>query len=117
MTGIVKRIASPVDAQEKLHLSDAAYKHFFRKVAGETFRGFFILLSTIVMFTLLTVNMTQLIYINSSLDKLDRNFNFGQQASQEVKEISVLAAYCAKLPESTTVAKTQLCIETNIRRK
>lgn len=117
MTGLIRRIGSPVDAQEKLHLDEPAYKEFFQKVTNETFRGFIIVVSIVVMAALLAAATFQLFYINQSLDKLDRNYVAGATRAAEVKDISVLAAFCAKLPESTTVAKTQQCIEKELAKE
>jgi hypothetical protein len=88
---------------------------FYQKVLGNTVRGVLAITVTVITLTTVGLILFQLNQLNTALEKLDANYNATISQTDRISNISVLAAYCAKLPESNTVAKIQQCIETNIK--
>lgn len=88
-------------------------RHNFRmRVASDAFRGFVAFVAAIFMLTSFGWMVYQQNVMATTLEKLDKTYT----ATTSLSDISVLAAFCANLPESTTVAKIRQCIETNLEK-
>jgi hypothetical protein len=115
MTGLLKRL-EPRGASDEIANRSAIERLAFRKrVASETFRGIVSVLAVVFMIVAVLLMCYQLYQISNAIDKIDQNYKATLVGTTNVSNISVLAAFCANLPESTTVAKIQQCIETNIK--
>lgn len=116
MTHLLKRLEPRDVAEELADRSEYERRVFYRKVLNETFRGLSIIFTSVAVALILVMTLFQLFQVNHALEQLDRSETTAHSLTEELKNISVLAAYCAKLPESNTVAKVQSCIEVNLKK-
>lgn len=115
MTRLLSKLEPKVAQEELADRSDLVRKNLYAKVASDTTRGFLAVVAIILLITALVSIIYQNQQITEVVDRIDRNRNTTISSADKVADISVLAAYCAKLPEINTVAQIQQCIEVNLK--
>lgn len=108
-------LAEPRGAAEQVERSSQDKHKFNVQVFNQALRDYITVVSVIFMVTTLVLLVFLQVQTNKTITKLDETYSFSQQAASDITDISVLAAFCANLPESTNVAQIQACIETNIK--
>lgn len=115
MTKLLRRI-EPRGASEELHSHDETVKKaVYSKVASDTVRGMLAVVSIIMLVTMLVFMVFQQVKLAETIEGIEANRQVALDATTRLSDISVFAAYCAKLPENNTVANIQQCIEKQIK--
>lgn len=90
---------------------DSVKKAVYSKVASDTVRGMLAVVAIVMLVTILIFMVVQQIKLADTLDGIEANRQIALSSTDRLSDISVFAAYCAKLPENNTVDSIQQCIE------
>lgn len=117
MTKLLKKL-EPRGASEELEQHpDSVRKAVYSKVASDTVRGMLAVISVLMLISVLALIVFQQFQLQDTIEEIEVNRQVAIDATDTLADVSVFAAYCAKLPENNTVAGIQQCIETNMKAK
>lgn len=117
MTKLLRKL-EPRGASQELHSHEESVKKaVYSKVASDTVRGMLAVVSIIMLVTMLVFMVFQQVKLADTLKGIEANRQVAVTATDKLSNISVFAAYCAKLPENNTIDSIQRCIETLIKQE
>lgn len=116
MTKILRKLEPKGASEELEYRSDSVKRAVYSKVASDIFRGMLAVISALLLVVVLVIMLIQQYQLKETLEGIEANRQVAITATDTLANISVFAAYCAKLPENNTVANIQQCIEDNMQR-
>ena len=115
MTKLLKKLEPKGASEEIEHHPEHVRKAIYSKVFTDTARGILAIICVLMLITVLGILLFQQYQLIETTKEIEANRQVALDATDTLSDISVFAAYCAKLPENNTVASIQQCIEEQIK--